>query len=329
MKFVILTLVMVFTVVASATITTTTQSGDWDASSTWDNGVPGCYDTIVISTGHRVTLIQDESLSSCGSPVYVIVDGTLVLGSGFWFLSTSYTLTLPAGSALSIGVDGIIAGGTWTAATIIAGTTTIYNNTSDGNPSGPDYIAETGTTLPVELLSFASEAKNNSVIIYWQTVSEKNSANFEVEHSIDAVSWNSIGMVEGSGNSNLLLNYTFVDEAPIHGPNYYRLKQIDFDGAYEYFGPIYQNFRNANAKGELKIYPNPNGQGNLNVSIGIPMEQGDVIEIYDYSGRLIKQIQLPESSIRYDIDVSNFTKGIYFVRFMNQNSQLTEKLIIQ
>ncbi|MEM0993980.1 MAG: T9SS type A sorting domain-containing protein [Bacteroidota bacterium] len=88
--------------------------------------------------------------------------------------------------------------------------------------------------IPVELLSFEGKAIDKGNQLTWTTASEINNRGFEIWSSRDAKSWKSIGFVEGAANSLGLQDYRFLDELPLKGINYYRLKQIDFDGAYEY-----------------------------------------------------------------------------------------------
>ncbi|MEN0050943.1 MAG: T9SS type A sorting domain-containing protein [Bacteroidota bacterium] len=88
--------------------------------------------------------------------------------------------------------------------------------------------------VPVELLLFEGKAMDKGNQMIWTTASEINNRGFEIWRSSDAKSWKTIGFVEGAGNSLELQHYSFLDELPLKGINYYRLKQMDFDGAYEY-----------------------------------------------------------------------------------------------
>lgn len=88
--------------------------------------------------------------------------------------------------------------------------------------------------LPIELGEFKAYPLTNSVDLNWTTLSEKNNKLFEVERSGDAMNFTKIGEVAGAGNSNSHKNYKFQDLSPKNGSNYYRLKQIDNDGAFKY-----------------------------------------------------------------------------------------------
>lgn len=88
--------------------------------------------------------------------------------------------------------------------------------------------------LPVEMVFFEADLVKDKVEINWITATEINNDNFQIERSIDTKNWEIIGSVKGHGTSYLTNNYNFVDNYPVKGLNYYRLKQTDFDGAFEY-----------------------------------------------------------------------------------------------
>ena len=120
-----------------------------------------------------------------------------------------------------------------------------FNTNTNGNINGKyvhiDYMYITdpgGTALPVTLLDFNGHAHDNSNHLNWSTASESNSDYFEVEHSLDAYEWTSIGTVPAAGNSNMTLGYSMIHESPRFAINYYRLVQYDWDGVFEIFDPI-------------------------------------------------------------------------------------------
>ena len=88
--------------------------------------------------------------------------------------------------------------------------------------------------LPVELLSFTAIRRNDNVQLKWQTASETNNDFFNIERSEDGRHWQTLGKMDGAGNSSETLAYTWTDQSPLRGLSYYRLKQVDFDGRYAY-----------------------------------------------------------------------------------------------
>ncbi|MBK8874990.1 MAG: hypothetical protein IPN13_14150 [Bacteroidetes bacterium] len=123
-------------------------------------------------------------------------------------------------------------------------TTGFFSSTVDFNPDGASFnISSAGnedvfihkmnyvnTPLPIELISFDGKANGSQNILKWTTGSEFNNDYFTVLRSKNGVDFESIGNVDGSGNSTSTLNYYFVDEQPYNGYNYYQLQQTDFDG---------------------------------------------------------------------------------------------------
>jgi hypothetical protein len=89
------------------------------------------------------------------------------------------------------------------------------------------------STLPVELLSFTGEVVDQDVELSWTTASELNNAHFEILRSDDGQAWYKVGRVIGSGTTMIPRDYGFLDSDPPVGTNYYKLRQVDFDGAYE------------------------------------------------------------------------------------------------
>jgi hypothetical protein len=92
-----------------------------------------------------------------------------------------------------------------------------------------------GIALPIELISFEANLNaNNQVDIFWSTASEQNNDFFTIERSIDGLNWEIVATVAGAGNSTNRIDYAAYDLRPLSGISYYRLKQTDYDGAFEY-----------------------------------------------------------------------------------------------
>jgi len=93
-------------------------------------------------------------------------------------------------------------------------------------------------TLPIKLLYFTADNVNGKLNLLWSTAVEINNLGFVIERSSDLSLWKNIGFVEGNGYSDFMINYLFVDNEPINGVNYYRLKQIDNNNNYEIHNTI-------------------------------------------------------------------------------------------
>jgi hypothetical protein len=157
--------------------------------------------------------------------------------------------------------------------------------------------------LPVELLFLTAQCSGDQVEVIWQTASEINNRGFVIEKSIDFDSFNQIGFVQGAGNSNSILSYSFVDYEPVVGNNYYRLKQIDSDGGFKYTDIVVASCSdNEFATPVFDVYPNPTKEM-INISgENLPGENA-IVSIYNIIGSLIWQTT--ESTV----------SGIAFIRF--------------
>jgi hypothetical protein len=177
--------------------------------------------------------------------------------------------------------------------------------------------------LPIELTAFNAVCDGNKVKISWQTASESNNNYFEIERSSDAIEFTSILKINSQNpNSTTILNYSTIDNNPINGKSYYRLKQVDFDGKFSYSSIVVLNCTsNTSAPAQVSIFPNP-ATDNITVNIeGLPGEKS--IVIYDVLGQEIanKLIQSYESNVQENINISTLANATYLVQ-INVNGQL-------
>lgn len=171
-----------------------------------------------------------------------------------------------------------------------------------------------GSALPVELISFNAEVLSNRVRLNWSTATETNNEGFYVERSVDTEHWEVLGFVPGQGSTATTQNYQLIDDHPVNGINYYRLKQIDFDGQYEYSDVITASL---NFSASIAIWPNP-------ASTLIYTNQQATIKIYDFAGRLVLREATSQS-----FDVSQLKAGVYAVAlFDDTGNRLDIKRLI-
>ncbi|MGZ5222258.1 MAG: T9SS type A sorting domain-containing protein [Chitinophagaceae bacterium] len=167
--------------------------------------------------------------------------------------------------------------------------------------------------LPVTLTNFTAIANGTKSLLSWQTTTEKNNNRFEIERSADGISFSKIGLVHGAGNSITLLNYLFIDSKPYNGANFYRLKQVDIDGHFN-FSPVRKVDFNSSFYFKL-----------LNsVTSGTPViiqtsENNKLIGIYDEGGRKVQEMTLAGSP--HSINTEHLSNGIYIV-VMHQNGKV-------
>lgn len=161
--------------------------------------------------------------------------------------------------------------------------------------------------LPVKLLSFDVNLKGKDAYLDWKTATEVNNDYFIVERSEDAISFKEVARIKGSGNSNNIERYEFVDYNCPTSIVYYRLKQVDFNGEYSYSKINVVDLREEK-QNEWSFYPNPaNDVLNLKGNI-------EQIELYDVSGNLVKLQLLNVEDSQYVISTSNISSGIYLLK---------------
>jgi len=162
-------------------------------------------------------------------------------------------------------------------------------------------LSTVNSTLPVELLNFTAELDAyKNVVLKWQTETETNNKQFDVERSGDGTNFNSIGSLPSQGvdgNSLTTKQYQLIDFAPLKGISYYRLRQTDFNGAYKVYKIISLNDEDVN-KGNaviFKVLPNPNN-GNFSFYIdGLNAKSKAEINVYSLDGKLLYQAGIDNS----------------------------------
>ncbi|MDP5011641.1 MAG: T9SS type A sorting domain-containing protein, partial [Crocinitomicaceae bacterium] len=171
--------------------------------------------------------------------------------------------------------------------------------------------------LPVELMSFSSVCSDNDVAIKWSTASENNSMHFVVETSTDALNWEVLSVVQAAQFSTSILNYAITHEGAARNKNYYRLKQVDLDGAVEFFNVIYANC--GNVAGEPVVFPNPSN-GNFTIDFSGAGMKGDVqLSIMNTEGKEIsnREVNLEEGVNTYQINNMELQPGIYYLKIVD------------
>ena len=187
------------------------------------------------------------------------------------------------------------------------------------------YFQNTTFVLPVELTDFRAIHHQQEVILKWKTVTEINNDGFDIEHSYDGASWETLGFVRGNGTTSEENTYQYLHEAPLSGINYYRLKQIDFDGKFDYSKVISIQIQKIAAT--FQIYPNPATSGMVTIELDNAADQDIHIILYDYSGRIVKNQILQQSDTQ--LDVSQLNQGMYILKTVINKNIVQEKLVIE
>jgi hypothetical protein len=179
--------------------------------------------------------------------------------------------------------------------------------------------------LPVELLSFEGALVDGEVILTWATASEKDNDYFEIQKSVDGYRFVEIDLVSGSGSSNEVVEYESVDYSPSLGTNYYRLKQVDYDGQYEYSKVIsLSNYTDLT----VDVYPNPASDY---LFVNIPsVDQIEVgLRIISIDGKVVlEQIWHDDSGIKR-LNISDLPAAQYILQKKINNELFEEAIIIE
>ncbi len=176
------------------------------------------------------------------------------------------------------------------------------------------------TLTPVELTFFKGKSVNEDILLQWQTATEDDNLGFNIHRSLDCFNWKSIDFVNGNRTTIEIQNYSFIDRQPSKGINYYRLKQIDFDGAFEYSEVISVNMLKENPI--INIIPNPAKE---TFELLLPThEEAGIVHILDDFGRLVLQSTTQQPF--YNVD--DLASGFYVVIIELKGKRHYEKLII-
>ncbi|MEO5642170.1 MAG: T9SS type A sorting domain-containing protein [Bacteroidia bacterium] len=189
---------------------------------------------------------------------------------------------------------------------------TVENGVPGGGPNNTGIFVNTNNPLPVELINFTAQLNGNRVDVTWQTASEINNDYFIVERAADSQTQTELGTVDGNGTSTQMHSYSFPDLAPNPGMNYYRLRQVDFNGSIYYSDWVAVEFMPSATY--VSIFPNPS-EGTVNVQFSGYEDELISVSVIDVTGRIIekKQLNISTHEQLLNIDITKQPAGIYFI----------------
>ena len=201
-----------------------------------------------------------------------------------------------------------------------------------GNPRNVQSVVDIGafelqTVLPVELISFSAKPNSENVKLDWITATEINNDYFEVERSADGRTFNLIGKKDGAGTTNIARHYQYFDKNPINGVNYYRLKQVDFDGTTSYSDIVSVEMKNE----KLEVFPNPVA-GTLNLRMSDFTTREVEFQIVDLMGKtmLAGATEINDGIVTLPLaEVGTFPLGTYMVRVYSDSRPLASAKFIK
>lgn len=201
----------------------------------------------------------------------------------------------------------------------------VYNGTSTNftsRLSGFDAMISS-FVLPVELTSFTAKTDNKSTYLNWQTATEVNNDFFSIEHSLDGISFTKIAEIKGNGTTNIDQNYSYIHLNPANKLNYYRLKQVDFDGAFEYSETRVIQLEKTNSIG---IFPTL-ASNKITMDRGVHNTNEMIIHIYNIAGQLVLTQTLPAKTSTITLNITDFHLGTYFVKTQDKEGIRTTQFL--
>ena len=284
----------------------------------WNNTISNCYSTGTVS-----------GTSSVGGLIGYNYSPPTISGC-FWDTQTS-------GSSSSAGGTGKTTAEMKTQSTFTdAGWSTSIWNMDSGNDGYPyfDWENPGGSPLPVELTFFTSQVINNDVYLKWETSAEIDNYGFEVQRvkseELNVKSFETIGFVQGAGNSSSPRSYSFADRNLANGDYLYRLKQINTNGSFDYWGQKEAHILFTPGKFELsQNYPNPVNDLAI-IKYQLSVDCYVTVKIYDALGSEISVLvneQKPAGIYKVQLDATRLTSGVYYYRINAGGFRAVKRLI--
>lgn len=189
-------------------------------------------------------------------------------------------------------------------------------------------LSQQASPLPVELTSFDGSCVDSRVELKWSTASETNNSHFEVEKSTDGVAWSMIGIVNGSGNSQETVQYSFVDSDISSTTAYYRLKQVDNDGASNFTNVVSAGCDVVNGTELVNVWDNGT-EVNLMVSSTVEgVYDVTLMDAHSKGMATLRNQQINKGITYLTIPKNSIATGVYMVRMHNATEQFSRKVVL-
>jgi hypothetical protein len=213
--------------------------------------------------------------------------------------------------------------------------TVVWYDYSTGNS---EILARRGIQpfVPVELTAFYADILEKDVLLSWITATELNNSGFEIQRASflahPSKDWKKVGFVSGHGTTSEPQSYSFKDENLFSGKYQYRLKQIDFDGSFNYSNEIEVDLDPLPSFSLGQNYPNPfNPATNIQYSLG--KRQFVSLKVYDILGTEVavlvdEEKPAGEYKVKFDVSEYKLTSGIYFYKIQTEEFLQTKKLVL-
>lgn len=251
----------------------------------------------------------------------------------FNFNSSDYNGTTPSGAQtyalLYNATDGTFTTGTnqliATVSTTVAGNIVAFlaNISNIANGYYTIIYSSSAITLPIVLADFQAIPETGASLLQWTVATGADPATFDIERSTDAVQFASIGYLSGGADSSTPGQYSFIDQQPVAGVDYYRLKMTDIDGNVLYSRICSLDFNGGTATG-LLLYPNP---ARDQLTISMPGITGVVeMRIINAAGSVLYIRQLSSTGL-LQIPIGSLASGVYFIEVRHESEKYIQSFI--
>jgi len=208
----------------------------------------------------------------------------------------------------------------------------VYPYFNSGTVIGSDtetglYVFNVTTILPVDLIEFSAVKNEKRAELNWKTAFERNNEAFEVQRSIDKKSFETIGTVTGQGNTEKETAYQYFDESPNAGINYYRLKQLDTDGKFEYSEVKSPQFT---PQINVNIFPSLVKRGE-SISLTIEGVSGSDFEysLSDIAGKMIEKGMISRLAQSHSFKTNDLQSGVYLIEVKNKGAGFSQRVVVE
>ncbi len=196
------------------------------------------------------------------------------------------------------------------------------------NHPSPGMASLAYSLLPIELTFFSGTKVGQHIELKWQTASETNSSGFRLQRSGDGKTWETIAQISSSGESTTVNDYSYLDERPLEGMNYYRLQQVDLDGQTDYSNVVVVEMSMNEGIG-ASLTPNPS-RNIVTLTLPKGSNGSGTAVFYDITGgkKDVHSFQTEGDSFQTKIDISRLTSGIYFVEIIAGETCWVQRLLV-
>jgi hypothetical protein len=302
---------------------------------------------VFISYCHVLSLCLNGNILLGGPPVWVY-EGGLFLSTDTCNTWTKVSTIIPQ-SGLSIETGGTLVGTDSLGVFLFSddgdsigsfneGLTTLDVHTFTTDNNGYVYVGTDNGVwrrplseiLPVELISFTATSNGKEVILNWSTATELNNLGFEIQRSTEGKEFFTVGFVNGHGTTTEQRNYSYADKNLYNGKYYYRLKQVDYDGSFEYSEVVEVEWRAFNSYLLDQNYPNPFNP-TTTIGFGLQNKSNVKITILNAIGEEVAEILNEERDAGYhqvEFNATYLPSGVYFYQLKAGSFAQTKKMLL-